>query len=265
MQYLLDILRDHAPMVLLIVAFLETLGIPIPTFPLLVLTGCLIVENSLFWPTIIAAAITGALLGDLFWYWLGRKIGMRALKLLCRFSLNPDACMGRSQSLFNRSSVALILLAKLVPGVNSVVPSLSGIMGLSLLRYVALDLAGCCIWAGTGIGLGLFFGRSVLAHLEGVQYTLLLLMIFMLGFYVVFRIAYRRYLIKRYAIPRIEPDALEQELASENGPIILDLRNERDYSASGRILPGARRIPPHEFEAQADSLPRDKRIVLYCT
>ena len=264
MQYLIELLRSHAPNVILIVAFLETLGLPIPTFPFLVLSGCLIVEDSLFWPPVIAAAVAGALAGDLFWYWLGKRMGKRALRLLCRLSLNPDACMGRSQTLFHKRSVTLILLAKLIPGVNALVPSLSGIMGISLLRYIVLDAAGCFIWVGTGIGLGLIFGRSVLAHLAGVQYTLLLLLIGMLGFYVVFRIAYRHYLIKHYKIPRIEADALQKEIASGDGPVIIDLRNDRDYSKSARILPGARWISPSDLEALANTLPIEKKIVLYC-
>ena len=265
MQYLLEILRNHAPIVIFAVAFLETLGVPLPAFPFLVLTGCLIVENSLFWPPIVAAAIVGALAGDQFWYWLGKRSGKRALNLLCRFSLNPDACMGRSQNLFDHGSTALILLAKLIPGVNALVPPLSGIMGMSPLRYIALDIAGCFIWVGTGIGLGLFFGRSVLSHLAGVQYTLLLLLIFMFGFYVVFRVFYRHYLIKHYTIPRMEAEALQRALASGDSPVVIDLRNEKDYSDSGRILPGALRIPPHRFEKLADTLPREKTIVLFCT
>ncbi len=265
MQYLLDILRNHAPMVIFVVAFLETLGLPLPAFPFLVLTGCLIVENSLFWPPIVAAALIGALAGDQFWFWLGRRTGKRALNLLCRFTLNPDACRDRSQALFHQRSVALILFAKLVPGVNALVPPLSGIMGMSPLRYILLDAAGCFIWVGAGISLGLFFGRSVLSHLAGVQYTLVILLILMFGFYVVFRIAYRSYLVRHYAIPRIEAEALQQEIASDDGPVIVDLRNETDYSESGRILPGARRIPPRDFHIFADFLPREKKIVLYCT
>ena len=265
MQYLLDILRDHAASVIFIVAFLETLGLPLPAFPFLVLTGCLIVEDSLYWPPVIAAALAGALAGDQFWYWLGRRNGKQALNLLCRFTLNPDACRDRSQTLFHHRSVILILFAKLVPGINALVPPLSGIMGMSPLRYILLDAAGCFIWVSTGMGLGLFFGRSVLSHLAGVQYTLLILIIFMFGFYVVFRIAYRRYLVRRYSIPRIEPEILKQEIESEDPPVVLDLRNERDYSESGQILPGARRISPSSFGTLAGSLPRGRKIVLYCT
>jgi hypothetical protein len=138
-------------------------------------------------------------------------------------------------------------------------------MGMSPLRYVLLDAAGCFIWVGAGMGLGLFLGRSVLSHLAEVQYTLLILAVLMFGFYIAFRFAYQKYLVVRYAVPRIEAEVLQREIASDDGPVIIDLRNERDYLESGRILPGARRISPHELKLHVDSLPRDKKIVLYCT
>jgi membrane protein DedA with SNARE-associated domain len=265
MQYLLEILRNHAPIVLFVVAFLETLGFPIPAFPFLVLTGCLIVEDSLPWTPIVIAALVGAVVGDQFWYWLGRRTGRRALHLLCRFSLNPDACRDRSQTMFRKRSILLILFAKLVPGINALVPPLSGIMGMSLSHYILLDAAGCLIWISTGMGLGIFFGRSILSNIAGFQYGLLVLLILMFGFYVVFRILYQRYLIRRYTIPRIEAADLQNEIASGKPPVVLDLRNEADYAESGRMLPSARRVVPEEFDRFAGTLPRERPIVLYCT
>lgn len=265
MQYLLEILRNHAPTVVFVVAFLETLGFPIPAFPFLVLTGCLIVEDSLPWIPIVLAALTGALAGDQIWYWMGRRIGRRALGLICRFSLNPDACMDRSQTLFRKRSIVAILFAKLVPGINAVVPPLSGIMGMRFSHYILLDAAGCFIWIATGMGLGVFFGRSVLSNLAGVQYSMLVLLLLMIGFYVGFRIVYQRYLIRRYAVPRIEADVLRSEMASEHPPVVLDLRNEAEFAESGRMLPDARRVSPGAFERFADGLPRERLIVLYCT
>jgi membrane protein DedA with SNARE-associated domain/rhodanese-related sulfurtransferase len=263
MQYLLDLLRDYSPMVILTVAFLETLGLPLPAFPFFVLAGCLIVENSIVWPPVIIAAITGALAADLVWYYLGKYLGKRTINFICRLSANPETCVGRSQTLFINSSIPVILIAKLIPGVNTLVPSLSGIMGISPLRYIALDIAACLIWVCTGISLGLAFGRGVLTHIAEVQYALLVLMIAMFGFYVIFRIGYRYYEVKHRVIPSIEADDLNRELASSNSIILLDLRSSLDYSESNLALPGARRVPPSELRKFLRSLPKEKKIVLY--
>jgi membrane protein DedA with SNARE-associated domain len=265
MQYLLDLLRSNGPLIILTVAFLETLGLPLPAFPFIILAGCVIAENSLSWPPIAIAAVVGTLSADLFWYWLGKRFGRKALSLLCRLSLNPDACMGRTEKLFYQRSTAVILLAKLIPGLNTLVPSLAGILGMTPWRYAVLDAGGSLLWVGSGLSLGLAFGRSVLPRLAGVQRTLFFLLAAMFGFYVLFRIGYRHYLTKRYSVPRIHAEELQQKIVSGDNVVLLDLRNNSAYSDSTRILPGARRISPADFEAVADSLPKDKGIVLYCT
>ncbi len=265
MQYLLDLLRSNGPFVILAAAFIETIGLPLPAFPFFVLAGCLVVEDSLSWPPTLVAAVAGTMAADLLWFWLGKRLGRKTLNLLCRLSLNPDACVGRSEKLFYNRATAVVLTAKLVPGLNTLVPSLAGILGMKTLRYAVLDAAGSLIWAGAGLGLGFAFGRGVLSQLESVQHSLFLLLAAMIGFYIIFRIGYRRYLTKRFSVPRIEAEELQRKLLLGNGLVLIDLRNSKDYFGSNQVLPGARRIPPAEFELHVDSLPREREIVFYCT
>jgi membrane protein DedA with SNARE-associated domain len=265
MQYLLHLLSSHGPLIILAVAFLEALGFPLPTLPFLVLSGCLIAEKTLSWPLVLLGAMAGTMAGDLLWFWLGKRLGSRALDLLCKLSINPDACVDRSEKLFRSGSTATVLTAKLVPGLNTLVPSLAGIMRMPLRRYAMLDAAGSLLWAGAGLSLGMAFGRGVLIHLASVQHALLLLLIGMVGFYIVFRIAYRIYLIMRYSVPRIEADSLHEKLASGESAVVVDLRNNSAYMNSLQILPGAIRIPPADFERKVDSLPRERDIIFYCT
>jgi len=265
MQYLLDLLRNNGPFVILAAAFIETIGLPLPAFPFFVLAGCLVVEDSLSWPPTLVAAVAGTMAADLLWFWLGKRLGRKTLNLLCRLSLNPDACVGRSEKLFYNRSTAVVLTAKLVPGLNTLVPSLAGILGMKTLRYAVLDAAGSLIWAGAGLSLGFAFGRGVLSRLESVQHSLFLLLAAMIGFYIIFRIGYRYYLTKRFSVPRIEAEELQRKLLLGNGLVVIDLRNSKDYSGSNQVLPGARRIPPAEFELHVDSLPRELEIVFYCT
>jgi membrane protein DedA with SNARE-associated domain len=265
MQYLLDFLRSNGPFVIMAVAFVETLGVPLPAFPFLVLAGCLVVEDSLSLPLTLSAAVIGTLAADLLWYWLGKRMGKRALNVLCKISFNPDTCVGRSESLFFNHSTAAILTAKLFPGLNTLVPSLAGILGLKLWRYAILDAAGSLIWAAAGMSLGLAFGRGVLSRLESVQRSLFLLLAAMLAFYVFFRIGYQYYLTRRYSVPRIQPEELQRKIDSADGIVVVDLRSNAAYADSDHILPGALRIPPSEFEKHLGSLPREKDIVFYCS
>jgi rhodanese-related sulfurtransferase len=68
--------------------------------------------------------------------------------------------------------------------------------------------------------------------------------------------------LERYSI---DPDELHALLESKKDVVVLDVRQPLDLLAYSEIIPGAMRVPPHEVMAQAESIPRDKDSVLYCT
>lgn len=59
----------------------------------------------------------------------------------------------------------------------------------------------------------------------------------------------------------IKPEILKSELA---GKFILDVRRADDRDASSEQLAGAEWKDPAQLAMWADSLPRDRDIVLYC-
>jgi rhodanese-related sulfurtransferase len=59
----------------------------------------------------------------------------------------------------------------------------------------------------------------------------------------------------------IKPDALKTEFA---GKFILDVRRVDDLAASSEQLAGANWKDPAKLADWADSLPKDRDIVLYC-
>jgi len=59
----------------------------------------------------------------------------------------------------------------------------------------------------------------------------------------------------------IKPDALKAEFA---GKFILDVRRVDDLAASSEQLAGANWKDPAKLADWADSLPKDRDIVLYC-
>jgi rhodanese-related sulfurtransferase len=48
-------------------------------------------------------------------------------------------------------------------------------------------------------------------------------------------------------------------------PVIVDVRSRAGHTYDPRRIPGALRMAIDELDAQADQLPRDRDIVLYCT
>jgi membrane protein DedA with SNARE-associated domain len=90
----LDLLLTRGLAVVCAASFLESLGAPVPAFPLLLLAGSIAAEHHRSAVPLVVGSACGFWIGDLIWYAFGRALGRRVLGLLCRLSLNPDACEG---------------------------------------------------------------------------------------------------------------------------------------------------------------------------
>jgi rhodanese-related sulfurtransferase len=84
--------------------------------------------------------------------------------------------------------------------------------------------------------------------------------------FIVWKLYERRWLVRRYSVARVEIAELAGLLAAVPPPVlVIDLRSEQAFSRSAQMVPGARRIPPGEFERHIDTMPLEKEIILYCT
>jgi rhodanese-related sulfurtransferase len=63
--------------------------------------------------------------------------------------------------------------------------------------------------------------------------------------------------------PRIDKETLKSWLGNP-GVMIIDVRHPRDWQGSDKKIQGAVREDPHAVDVWAASLPKDKKIVLYC-
>lgn len=245
--------------------FLENVGLPIPAFPVLMLAGAYASTRHLVVPLIVGVAVTGALLADGIWYFVGRWRGKRVLDHLCRISFNPDACLERAVDGFHRRKGATILFAKFLPGVNTIMPPLAGVSSMPFLAFLLLDLAGATLWAGSAVALGFVFGEKIAETARGFQGMMGWILLSGLAATVAWRIIYRFWLVKRYSARRLAPEEVHRRIQSGEGLLVLDLRRDDDYAASDRMIPGALRVRPASFHRRAHHLPQDRDLVFYCT
>src|SRR5215831_12435663 len=102
MSRLLELLAQHGYLILFAWIGAEQLGVPIPGIPVLLATGALAGVGRLGPGAVVLVATAASLLGDTVWYVLGRRKGSRILQFLCRFSLEPDTCVRRTERIFDR-------------------------------------------------------------------------------------------------------------------------------------------------------------------
>ena len=256
---------QHFVAAVFLFSFLENAGLPVPVFPVLVLAGAWSSTRHSLLGMVVAAAVLGALLADVAWYFAGRWRGKRVLSGLCRMSLNPDACLERAVDGFHHRKVAAVLFAKFLPGVNTILPPLAGMSRMPLPVFVGLDLAGSILWAGSAALLGFAFGERIAESAKGIQGSMGWILVGGLVATIAWRAAYRFYLVRNFSAPRVFPEDLHQKMARDAPPMVLDLRRDDDFAESDRMIAGALRVRPASFHRYAHHLPRDRDLVFYCT
>ena len=63
--------------------------------------------------------------------------------------------------------------------------------------------------------------------------------------------------------PRMDKDALRERLGNAD-VVVIDVRTDPDWDASGAKIPGAVRESYGDFDAWSSKFPRDRTLVLYC-
>jgi membrane protein DedA with SNARE-associated domain len=154
MERILHFVELHGVPVVFAAAFLRQLGVPFPAVPVLLVFGALAGEGRLPAIPALLAGVAGSVAADLVWYRIGRWKGTKALTALCRVSLEPDTCVSTTQDQFARHGVKSLLVAKFVPGLDTVAPPLAGMMGIGLASFVAWTSAGAALWLLVFGGLG---------------------------------------------------------------------------------------------------------------
>jgi membrane protein DedA with SNARE-associated domain len=262
----LDLLLTRGLAVVCAASFIESLGAPVPAFPLLLLAGSIAAEHRLSAVPLVVASACGFWIGDLAWYAFGRIQGRRVLGLLCRLSLNPDACVGRAERRFRRRPAMTVAAAKFIPGFSLMVAPLAGILRMRPVQFAAIDGAASIAWSTAAVMSGVLYGKRVLPHVMRTQRAIGMLGGVAVLAFVAWKLYERRWLVRHYSVARVEIPELQRLLASEPVDVlVIDLRSEQAFSGSAQMVPGARRIPPGDFERHIDTMPLDKEIILYCT
>ncbi len=134
----------------------ESIGLPFPAAIALVAAGGTVAAHALWGPYVLLAAVTALLLGDIVQFWLGRYMGWALLGFLCRVSINPETCILRSAESFYKRGKITLVIAKFVPGVNTMAAPLAGSMKMRFWQFLRLDFLGALVYSVTYLSVGYF-------------------------------------------------------------------------------------------------------------
>lgn len=246
---------------------LEQIGLPIPAMPILIVAGALAVAGDISWPACLAASVVACLISDFFWFRAGRFYGKRVLRLLCRISLSPDYCVSQTEDKFRRYGAKSLIVAKFIPGFNTIAPPLAGATGTSTAQFLAYSVAGGLLWSGVGIGLGVWFHASVddvLGWLESMGGTALVALLAALALFVLYKYIERRRFLRSLPVERIQFHELQSLLDGGHAPVIIDARSLTGQQLA-QAIPGSVNYLGCEPGELMASLDKDRHIVVYCS
>ena len=261
-----SVLAQHGYSILIATVLLEAVGFPVPAALVLLIAGGAAARGLLQVPNALGAALFAMLAADTLMFLLGRFTGWWLLGILCRISLNPESCILRSADTFYRRGRTLLVIAKFIPGINTMAPPLAGSMNMRLASFLRLDLAGAALYVGSYFGVGFVFSDALDTVTRGydaagriVGWILVALIVGYLMFRAWLWIRGRAL----SAVPFTNPTEAAREISA--GAHVYDVRSHGYFDAKATRIRGSRRLDPHSLHQPGVELPDAGSVYVYCT
>ena len=270
MTDLIALISRYGYVIVAAIVFAEAIGLPVPAALALVAAGAAVAGHVMQAPILLPLALAAMVVGDSLLFLAGRYSGWALLGFLCKVSANPETCILRSAESFYKRGKATLVIAKFVPGVNTMGPPLAGSMRMRFGQFLRYDVMGAALYVLAYITLG-FLGRDFLKSIgSGFQtagHAVEEVLLVAAAIYV----AYRIWLLRKHrvyrVVPRVQVQELIDKLASEDADriLVVDVRSHGYYDADTTRIKGSIRFEPNNLEEELKRLPPDRDIYLYCT
>ena len=256
----------HGYSILFAAVFLEAVGLPVPAALALLIAGGASARGSLHGSYALGGSLLAMLAGDALMFVMGRYAGWWLLGILCRISLNPESCILRSADSFYRRGRALLVVAKFIPGINTMAPPLAGCMNMSLTAVP---------WAGSGRCRALYrrilWGRLPFQRRAGSDYPRLpdvrpgrRLGCDRSGCRLCGRSDLAVDQSARTAYRSVR-DPFGGGAPNAAGAYIYDVRSHGYLDARATRITGSRRLDPHSLNRCGEEFPDGQLVYVYCT
>lgn len=265
MELLLRLIADYGLWFVFGNVLLVQLGMPLPAYPVLILTGTLAATGRLSPAALLGTAVVACLLADVVWFLIGRWLGRRVLRVLCRISLSPDSCVRQTESTFVRFGPPSLMVAKFIPGFASVATALAGALRIGVGAFIVFDAIGAALWAGVALALGWLFSpaiEDIVNLLARLGHWGLMLVAVAVALFVTWKWWQRHRFNVQLRMARVSAEALAALLDSGERPLIVDVRSAASRD-EGRI-PGAIMVQGDAEAPELSAHPKDALIVVYC-
>ena len=268
MLELTELLAHYGLLLVFVNVLLTQAGLPLPAVPILVVAGALAAQGEFTYVALLLTAIAAALLGDIPWYFAGRRYGHRVLRTLCRIAIEPDSCVKQTESIFERWGAPSLLVAKYIPGFATVAPPLAGAMRLGFRPFLFFSALGALLWVATPVLLGAVFHTEVewaLERFAELGSGALLMIGGVIAAYAGIKAVERYLFLRLMRSVRVSVAELREMLQGAAPPLVVDVRSATVRRLDPRHIPGAVAVNLEDAVTALPDIPPERDVVVYCS
>lgn len=142
--------------------FLETVFPPVPSEVIMTVAGVSAARGNMTFGGVVMSGTAGAMLGNYLWFLLAIKFGKERLKSFLekhgRWLTLHWTEVEQGQALFEKYGSTIVMVARMLPTLRSLISIPAGIFNMSHCRFIAFSAIGTAGWtaglAGAGYALG---------------------------------------------------------------------------------------------------------------
>lgn len=168
-DWIVDVIHQGGYLGVAALMFAENIFPPIPSEVVMPVAGLAASRGDLALGAVIAAGTAGALAGQLFWYWLGYRIGEEGLKAFAarhgRWITMTPRDIDRADAWFDRHGAKAVFIGRMIPGVRTLISLPAGLSEMPLRRFLVSSAIGTTAWTAALASAGYTLGEQF----EGVS------------------------------------------------------------------------------------------------
>jgi membrane protein DedA with SNARE-associated domain len=157
-----ELIHLYGGWIVFLLVFLESIGLPLPGEAILVSAAIFAgTTQNMSIGLVLLAAVLGAIFGSIIGFWIGDRYGYPILLRYGSYVGLTETRIKIAQYLFRRQGVVVVLVARFVAVLRSIVGFIAGANRMPFVSFMISNTIGAVIWA-LFYGLGAYYlGKGI--------------------------------------------------------------------------------------------------------
>lgn len=157
-----QLIESYGLVVVAVLICLESIALPVPGETVLILAAVFAgTRHQLDIIAVVLTAATAAFVGQVIGYMIGRQFGYRLLLQYGGYLRITEGRIKLGEYLFLRYGIAIVIVARFVPILRSIVGILAGANRMPALPFLFANIVGALVWTSVVGYLSFLFGNLI--------------------------------------------------------------------------------------------------------